>query len=140
MITVDDNGNFLEEEEPANWYKRLYNLDTVWELIHNTKSIVYRTEGTKSSVDRVNGLQPYGVKQLRGDFFSGFSDDGPVGMFSSGNGVFTASFHHPITPLYQGGERTAYRAITFDSTKIIKSYTNDLVMDNRQFRIWKRIA
>ena len=134
---TDDNGNFLEEEEPANWYKRLYNLDTVWELIHNTKSIVYRTEGTKSSVDRVNGLQPYGVEQLIGNFYSGFSDDGPVGMFSSGNGVFTASFPHPTTPLYQGGERTAYRAITFDSAKIIKSYTNDLVMDNLPVRKWK---
>ena len=134
---TDDNGNFLEEEEPANWYKRLYNLDTVWELIHNTKSIVYRTEGTKASISRVNGLQPYGVEQLIGNFYSGFSDNGPVGMFSAGDGVFTASIPHPTTPLYQGGERTAYRAITFDSAKIIKSYTNDLVMDNFPVRKWK---
>ena len=123
---TDDNGNFLEEEEPANWYKRLYNLTTTWELVHNTKSIVYRTEGTKSSVDRVNGLQPYGIKEINGDFHS--FGQLAIGVFSPGSQDYFVAGQDNAFGIYKK---------RFDINKQIKTYTDDLVMDNYLVRKWK---
>ncbi|CRF35502.1 Hvp 101 VSH-1 tail protein [Brachyspira suanatina] len=134
----DDNGNFLEEEEPANWYLALYDVVTTWELVHNTKAIVYRTEGTKASVSRVNGLQPYGIKPLTGNVTGGYSDGGPTGIFCRASGVFTVGgTDYNISLVDSMKDRKSWTLIDFNSNNQIKSYSDDLVMDNYLVRKWK---
>ena len=132
---TDDEGNFLEEEEPANWYLALYGVITVWELVHNTKSVVFRTEGTKASVDRVNGLQPYGMKDLAGNIVG----DRGIGIFMSSSGVFTNGSNtttviSPVSGVY------SYQAVNFNTKNIIKEYPDDIVMDNLPVRKWKLVS
>lgn len=134
---TDDNGNFLENEEPANWYQALYGITTVWELVHNTKSAVFRTEGLKASVGRVNGLQPYGIKKLSG------------GMSATGRAICTITigclkgidggFIYPPA-IEQPNGTTYYQSVNFDSSVQIKEYPNDIVMDNLLVRKWKLVS
>ena len=132
---TDDNGNFLEKEEPANWYQALYGVTTVWELVHNTKSVVFRTEGTKSSVSRVNGLQPYGMKNLTGAVvsLSAFL------IFSELHGVFSAIPRDGGT--YDNATASfGYSQFFMNTNKQMKEYANDLVMDNLLVRKWKLVS
>ena len=130
---TDDEGNFLEEEEPANWYLALYGVITVWELVHNTKSVVFRTEGTKASVGRVNGLQPYGIKDIFGFITIHY------GIFSQNSGVFTIGGSYPA-PMSSGGSQFYPNIINFNTKNIIKEYPDDIVMDNLPVRKWKLVS
>ena len=135
---TDDNGNFLEEEEPANWYLALYGITTVWELVHNTKSVVFRTEGAKASVGRVNGLQPYGMPNLSGTINGGHVL-GPIGIYTTASGVFslTELYNHSIQVLIN---TNSYVGAFFNSNKQIREYTNDIVVDNLLVRKWKLVS
>ena len=141
---TNDNGDFLEEEEPANWYQALYSVTTVWELVHNTKSAVFRTEGTKASVGRVNGLQPYGIKNINGKFRAG---DTTIGVFNDYvEGIITVEnnvigiynnymgVQHINTSVYP------YTNIRINTKNVIKEYVDDLVMDNLLVRKWKLVS
>lgn len=135
---TDDNGNFLEEEEPANWYLALYGITTVWELVHNTKSVVFRTEGNKASVGRVNGLQPYGMQNLSGSINGGHID-GPIGIFINAIGVCSINdlYNYSISVL---SNKNSYINASFNSNKQIREYTNDIVVDNLLVRKWKLVS
>ena len=137
---TDDEGNFLEEEEPANWYLALYGVITVWELVHNTKSVVFRTEGTKASVDRVNGLQPYGIKVITGNLLPRIYNGSPVSFFEV-DGCFYSSFQS-ADGLNAGGAvgKTLSAHVTLNTALQIKSYPDDIVVDNYQIRIYKLLT
>lgn len=62
----DTSGNFNANEEPSNWYKKMYNITTTWQIIFNTESVYFRTEGDLSSVDRVNGIQGDAIRNIVG--------------------------------------------------------------------------
>lgn len=130
---TDDNGNFLEEEEPANWYLALYGVTTEWELVHNTKSVVFRTEGNKSSIDRVNGLQPYGIKNISGNF----GNTGPA-FANTSYGVFNLGYPTNLSPNSVTGN--SYQIVEFSISSQIKTYPDDVVMDNLPIRKYKLIS
>ena len=131
---TDDEGNFLEEEEPANWYKTLYNVDTIWELVHNTKSVVFRTEGNKASIGRVNGLQPYGIKNMSGSIWANNIEG------SNGNGVFSWVQGLIRLNITVGTSNQFDGNLYFNSKNQIKEYPDDLVMDNLLVRKWKLVS
>lgn len=53
----DNEGNFNANEEPSVWFKKMYNVTTTWQIIFNTESVSFRTEGDLANVDRVGGIQ-----------------------------------------------------------------------------------
>lgn len=80
----DVNGNFNPNEEPSNWYKKMYNITTTWQIMFNTESVYFRTEGDLSNVGRVNGIQGDAGRSAFGtvniaDGLNGFSN--PSGVF-----------------------------------------------------------
>ena len=61
------DGTFDDNEAPNNWYKKMYGIDTTWELMFNTESVYFRTEGDLSNIDRINGLQGDTGRELTGN-------------------------------------------------------------------------
>ncbi|SUV99433.1 hypothetical protein [Brachyspira pilosicoli] len=51
------NGTFDDNKAPANWYKKIYGITTVWKLVYNGDGITLRTEGGLSNDRRNNGIQ-----------------------------------------------------------------------------------
>lgn len=130
----DNEGNFDANEEPSNWYKKMYNITTTWQIIFNDKSVFFRTEGSKSSVSRSNGLQPYGIKELNGNVTSTGRP-----FVEKASGVFEARYPTTYsTDIVLG--YNYYQAFYFNTNKQIKSYSNDVVVDNYQIRIYKLLT
>ncbi|MEI0843554.1 hypothetical protein R4M06_06335 [Brachyspira pilosicoli] len=131
---TDINGNFNINEEPSVWFKKMYNITTTWQIIFNDKSVFFRTEGSKSSVSRSNGLQPYGIKELNGNVVSTGRP-----FIENASGVFEAS--HRITYAIAITSDANYcQLLNFNTNKQIKSYSNDVVVDNYQIRIYKLLT
>lgn len=120
----EPDGTFDDNKSPENLF------GGVWEIKHADESIVLRTEGTKSSIDRVNGLQPYGMPNLNGTVSL-------RGIVDSSSGVFTKGGSFNMT--VQGGHDYE-NGFFFNSKNQIKEYIDDLVMTNRLWRILERIA
>ncbi|MEI0530588.1 phage tail protein [Brachyspira pilosicoli] len=135
----DVNGNFNNNEEPSVWFKKMYNVATTWQIIFNDKSAFFRTEGSKSGVARINGLQPYGMPNLSGAI-SSKNPYSPVAAFIGASGVFSLQENYEYyidgRSLTGGG----YFYINMNTNKQIKEYTNDLVVDNYQKRIYKLLS
>lgn len=130
---ADLSGNFNSNEEPSVWFKKMYNVTTTWQIIFNDKSVFFRTEGSKSSVSRSNGLQPYGMQNLTGQF--GIQGSSFVNVT---NGVFIMDYEYPGSTYAAAG--TSYQIVSFNSSRQIKHYTGDIVVDNYQIRIYKLLT
>ena len=130
---TDINGNFNINEEPSVWFKKMYNVTTTWQIIFNDRSVFFRTEGSKSSVSRSNGLQPYGIKDIFGFITIHY------GILSQNSGVFTIGGSYPA-PMSSGGSQFYPNIINFNTKNIIKEYSDDIVVDNYQIRIYKLLT
>lgn len=140
----DDEGNFNNKEEPSVWFKKMYGVTTTWQIIFNDKSTFFRTEGIKSNVSRINGLQPYGMPNLSGYFRGG---DTTIGVFTESSGVFQSSNNISSKyKIYMGSFRSdivypfPYTNVDISTNRQIKEYTNDLVVNNYQIRIYKLLT
>ena len=112
----------------------MYNITTTWQIIFNDKSVFFRTEGSKSSVSRSNGLQPYGIKELDG---SVVSTSHP--FIEKATGVFEARYQ-TTSAIAITSDANYYQLFYFNTNKQIKSYSNDVVVDNYQIRIYKLLT
>ena len=130
----DTSGNFDANEEPSNWYKKMYNVTTTWQIIFNDKSVFFRTEGSKSSVSRSNGLQPYGIKELNGAVLSTGHP-----FIENASGVFEALYQTTFA-IAINSNANYYQLFNFNTNRQIKSYSNDVVVDNYQIRIYKLLT
>lgn len=66
----DINGNFNPNEEPSNWFKKMYRVATTWQIMFNTESVYFRTEGDLSNVSRSNGIQGDAGRNATGYFIN----------------------------------------------------------------------
>lgn len=62
----DVNGNFNNNEEPSNWYKKMYGVTTTWQIMFNTESVYFRTEGDLAYNGRNNGIQGDAIRNIVG--------------------------------------------------------------------------
>lgn len=129
-----ENGNFDANEEPSNWYKKMYNITTTWQIMFNTESVYFRTEGLKSSVSRSNGFQPYGMKDLNGQVvFEGHP------FISGCNGVYDTDYPIPYSTQIVSGYNF-YQMFVMHTKKQMREYIDDIVVDNYQIRIYKLLT
>ncbi|WP_157143972.1 hypothetical protein [Brachyspira pilosicoli] len=129
-----ENGNFDANEEPSNWYKKMYNITTTWQIMFNTESVYFRTEGLKSSVSRSNGFQPYGMKDLNGQVvFEGHP------FISGCNGVYDTDYPIPYSTQIVSGYNF-YQMFIMRTKKQMREYIDDIVVDNYQIRIYKLLT
>lgn len=133
-----EDGSFDINEEPTTWYKNMYNINTTWELVFNTESIYFRTEGDKSNLKRNKGIQPYGMKNLSGGILTA----------PWGKGVYQ-SLYGIVKPY--GNAATSFAGSqslpsnfpvgwTIDTKTQMNEYSDDIVVSNRLIRIYKLLS
>lgn len=61
-----EDGTFDSNEEPSNWYKKMYGVTTTWQIMFNTESVYFRTEGDLAYNGRNNGIQGDAIRNIVG--------------------------------------------------------------------------
>ncbi|MGL4388320.1 MAG: hypothetical protein ACRCTJ_02885 [Brevinema sp.] len=118
----NDLGIFEPIEEPSSLF------GGVWELIHNDKSVFFRTEGERASLNRQDGIQLDATQKMTGNV--GCSWDA-----YSTNGVFK-----PYSGRTDGrGTSGTTIGVNFDNSRQVRTADEEIVI-NMLMRIWKRIA
>ena len=125
----DINGNFNPNEEPSVWYKKMYDVTTTWQIMFNTESISFRTEGDLSSVDRVNGIQGDAGREAKGAFQGGWSASG-INVLNTDEVAGLLNATTGATKLY---------AVTY---KLSRAYitANEFRVRNRLIRVYKLLS
>ena len=72
----DTSGNFNANEEPSNWYKKMYNITTTWQIMFNSESVYFRTEGDLANVGRSSGIQGDAIRNITGFFDTAHCNNG----------------------------------------------------------------
>lgn len=123
---------FLLKEEPANFYKNNFNLTTTWELLYNTDSMFFRTEGGDASSGRSSGVQPDAGRNAIGTFYVGLKNfrANATGVFSSHRSDIENSTMDFTT------DGTSYD-LTLSSAY---SVANEFRVKNSYIRIWELIT
>lgn len=116
------NGTFDDNKSPANWYKKIYGITTVWTLVYNGDGITLRTEGGLSNDRRNNGIQEDAGRNATGSF----------GSFGYTSGVFTES--GVVGTDFSNGSTGR----TTTNLNLSRAYTtaNEFRMRNRLMRIY----
>lgn len=124
-----ENGTFDGNEEPSNWYKKMYGVTTTWQIMFNTESISFRTEGDLSSVDRVNGIQGDAGREAKGAFQGGWSASG-INVLNTDEVAGLLNATTGATKLY---------AVTY---KLSRAYitANEFRVRNRLIRVYKLLS
>lgn len=127
-----ENGNFDANEEPSNWYKKMYNITTTWQIMFNTESVYFRTEGDLANAGRSNGLQNDAGKNARGNFYT---------LFANGNikGVFYEGYITPRGFMLQDSTIWSEGVITMDLSHAYAT-ANEFRVKNRLMRIYKLLT
>ena len=66
-VYPEDDGTFDDKKLPANYYKKLYNVNTVWVERFNTTGAFERFFGGYADENRNGLIQNYAMKQLTGN-------------------------------------------------------------------------
>lgn len=126
------NGTFDDNKAPANWYKKIYGITTVWKLVYNGDGITLRTEGGLSNDRRNNGIQEDAGRNATGTFGHNYGS----GLMSDTNGAYGVFFGvgagvYGVGDV-QGGTKYHIRL------DLSRAYTtaNEFRMRNRLMRIY----
>ena len=126
----DTNGNFNPNEEPSNWYSKMYGVTTTWQIMFNTESVYFRTEGDLANAGRSNGLQGDAGRNATGKLGATINGDNSVG----------------IHRYYQQGGTTlapgSYAGWVYVDSNLSRAYTtaNEFRTRNRLIRVYKLLS
>ncbi|WP_281817839.1 hypothetical protein [Brachyspira pilosicoli] len=127
-----ENGNFDANEEPSNWYKKMYNITTTWQIMFNTESVYFRTEGDLANAGRSNGLQNDAGRNAGGSFYTLFANGNIKGVFYEGY-ITPRGFMPLDSTIWSEG------VITMDLSHAYAT-ANEFRVKNRLMRIYKLLT
>ena len=127
-----ENGNFDANEEPSNWYKKMYNITTTWQIMFNTESVYFRTEGNLANVGRSNGIQNDAGRNAGGSFYTLFANGNIKGVFYEGY-ITPRGFMPLDSTIWSEG------VITMDLSHAYAT-ANEFRVKNRLMRIYKLLT
>ena len=99
-VYPEDNGTFDDAKRPANYYKTLYNVTTVWKKRFGNTGAFTRYQGGNSNEDRSGLIQDYAMKRTTGQIANiliqnGFEQYTARGVFypetQDDNALYTAT-------------------------------------------------
>ena len=126
------NGTFDSNEEPSVWFKKMYNVNTTWQIIFNSESVYFRTEGDLANVERSNGIQNDAGRNATASFFI----RGSIAMQSSG--VLVGAFNSKSwASSYTNTDSPS--SITLDLSRAYAT-ANEFRVKNRLMRIYKLLT
>ena len=126
------DGTFDSNEEPSNWFSKMYNVTTTWQILFNTESVSFRTEGNLASVGRVNGIQGDAGRNISGSITGNIADN--VAAF----GDFRIDKYN----LIYNAIGTGNSGIRSSNFTLQPNYTiaNEFRIKNRLIRIYKLLT
>ena len=130
-----ENGNFDANEEPSNWYKKMYNITTTWQIMFNTESVYFRTEGDLANAGRSNGLQNDAGRNATGTFGHNYGS----GLMSDTNGAYGVFFGGDTFAYGVGDVKDTRYNIRLDLSRAY-SIANEFRVRNRLMRIYKLLT
>lgn len=128
----DINGNFNPNEEPSNWFKKMYGVTTTWQIIFNTESVYFRTEGSLASSGRSNGLQVDAGRNATGSF-----NALAITYFPGNSGIITAA-QGKAANYYEGGFGVEYTH--YINLSCAYTTANEFRTINRLIRVYKLLT
>lgn len=129
----DVQGNFDSNEEPSMWFKKMYNVTTTWQIMFNTESIYFRTEGSLANANRSNGFQGDAGRELTGTL--GWANGG--GLFNLFSGVFSPYGQYSRDWSYSNSYDG--RSTNFNASKQWAT-ANEFRVRNRLIRVYKLLT
>ncbi|WP_288695335.1 hypothetical protein [uncultured Brachyspira sp.] len=132
-----ENGNFDANEEPSNWYKKMYNITTTWQIMFNTESVYFRTEGDLANAGRSNGLQNDAGRNATGSI--NIAASGAFSVLRGSTGIFYLANQTPITYGSNANLRNGYDNMFIDLSRAY-SIANEFRVRNRLMRIYKLLT
>ena len=110
----------------------MYNVNTTWQIIFNSESVYFRTEGDLANVERSNGIQNDAGRNATASFFI----RGSIAMQSSG--VLVGAFNSKSwASSYTNTDSPS--SITLDLSRAY-SIANEFRVRNRLMRIYKLLT
>ena len=132
---TDSNGNFDSNEEPSNWYKKMYGVSTTWQIMFNSDSIFFRTEGSYANEGRFNGVQNDAIRNM-----TGYIDDIIRGDNGGTNGVLGLSNRINGDVVYSDQYGAFSRVkLDFDASRAVP-VGSEIRTKNRLIRIYKLLT
>ena len=130
------DGTFDSNKEPSNWYKKMYNVTTAWQIMFNSDSIFFRTEGGLSNAGRANGIQGDAIRNIVGGV------SGNIGWDASG----FSKFPNPSDPqgacLLWGAAGSGYvlRDLGLNLEYMNYPIADEIRTKNRLIRVYKLLS
>lgn len=132
---ADLSGNFNSNEEPSVWFKKMYNVNTTWQIIFNSESVYFRTEGNLANVERSNGIQNDAGRNATGTFGHNYGS----GLMSDTNGAYGVFFGGDTFAYGVGDVKDTRYNIRLDLSRAY-SIANEFRVRNRLMRIYKLLT
>ena len=139
----DASGNFDSNEEPSNWFKKMYGVTTTWQIMFNSESVSFRTEGDLANADRVNGIQGDAIQNITGGFrFMSANNNSLTATDSEDGFIYSSNMSNTaqINPNMRiTGSQQLSHALKFDASRVV-STSNEVRTKNRLKRIYKLLT
>ena len=127
----DAEGNFNNNEEPSNWFKKMYAVTTTWQIMFNTESVYFRTEGSLAGVNRSSGIQSDAGRNATGYAGQRFTE-------SFGTGAFYSMSINGSPFAWDTSQPKSYRNL-LDLSRVYTT-ANEFRVKNRLIRIYKLLT
>lgn len=129
-------GSFDINEAPSNWYSKMYGVTTTWQIMFNTESVYFRTEGYLANASRSNGLQGDAGRNATGEF----SIDNGAGIIHTEASLSSGVFYKKVK--YDWGVNTQPLSSYSVGIDLSYAYTtaNEFRTRNRLIRVYKLLS
>ena len=125
-----EDGNFDPNEEPSNWFSKMYNITTTWQIMFNSESVYFRTEGDLANVGRSSGIQGDAIRNITGHVKIGTYARKTSGSFNTYERIENESMNPD-----QGWNAD----LNFDASRVVPT-ANENRVKNRLIRIYKLLT
>ena len=114
----------------------MYNVNTTWQIIFNSESVYFRTEGDLANVERSNGIQNDAGRNATGYINSGLS--GGFTILRGASGIFYINDQFSVSSGSNSG-LYGYKNINMDLSRAY-GIANEFRVRNRLIRIYKLLT
>ena len=132
VVYPEDDGTFDDKKRPANYFKKLYGVTTVWIKRFADTGAFFRAEGGFADEARNGLIQDYAIKRLTGECslqyssIYNFYNKGVYSWFIGNEHVYSVA---------NGQNSTTY--FTFDSNNVCNGSDNEVRVKNIKIEIWE---
>ncbi len=132
IVYPEDDGTFDDKKRPANYYKTIYGVTTVWKKRFATTGAFFRVEGGFADEARNGLIQNYAIKKLTGECSLQYLNI--YSFYSKGVYSWCIGEQHEYS-INNGQKGTTY--FSFDSDRVCNGSDNEVRVKNIKIEIYE---